>query len=80
MVVDAISQLDYNLTKNRHADDDDSDEFSSDEKWNNFLTLFNHCDVKSCDISNIIYKYNYSQAFANNLSDDNIYPLTVASL
>jgi hypothetical protein len=41
-VADDISRLDYNPTQNRHADDEDSDEYSSEEKWNNFLALFNH--------------------------------------
>ena len=79
-VADAISRLDYDPTMNRHADDEDSNEYSSDEKWNNFITLFNHYDVKSCDISNANYKHNYSQAFANNLSDDKIYPVAVAEI
>jgi hypothetical protein len=79
-VADAISRLDYNPTKNRHADDEDSNEYSSDEKWNNFITLLNHYDAKSCDTPNANYKHNYSQAFANNLSDDEIYPVTVAEI
>ena len=55
----AISRLGYDPTKNRHADDEDSDEYSSDEKWNNFLTLFKHYAVKSSDISNVNDKYKY---------------------
>jgi hypothetical protein len=79
-VADAISRLDYNPTKPRHADDEYLDECSSDEKWNNFLTLFNHYDVKSSGNSNENYKHNYSQAFANILSDDEIYPLMVTEI
>ena len=58
----------------------DSNEYSSDEKWNTFITLFNHYDVKSCDTSNVNYKYKYNQAFENNLSDDKIYPVAVAEI
>ena len=79
-LADAISRLDYNPTMNRHAGDEDLDEYSSDEKWNEFITLFNHYDVKSCDTSNVNYKHNYSQAFANNLSDDKIYTVTIAEI
>ena len=53
IVADAISRLDCDPTMNRHAAHVDSDECSSDEKWNNFITLFNHYDVKSCDTSNV---------------------------
>ena len=59
-MVDVISGLVYNPTRNHHADDEDSDEYSSDEKWKLFIALFNHCDVKSCDKSNVNYRYNHS--------------------
>ena len=42
--------------------------------------LFNHYDAMPSDTSNDSYNFNYSQAFANNLSDDEIYPLTVAEI
>ena len=57
-----------------HANDEDSDEYSGDKQWNDFVTLFNHYDVKSGDISNVNYTYIYNQAFANNLSDDKTTP------
>ena len=42
--------------------------------------LLNHCDAKPSDSSNENCSFNYSQTFANNLSDDEIYPLTVAEI
>ena len=39
--------------------------------------LSNHYDVKSSDISNKNYIHNSGQTFANDLSDDKIYPFTV---
>ena len=42
--------------------------------------LLNHYDAMPSDKSNECYSHNYSQAFANNLSDDEIYPLTVAEI
>ena len=74
-VADAISRLDYNPELNRHADDE---KMSEETKWNNFLTLFNHYKTDSDENNN--YKHNYSQVFANNQSDDKIYPLTVAEI
>ena len=78
-VADAVSRLDYNPALNRHADDED-EKLSKETKWNNFLTLINRYDTKSSDGMNTDYKYNYSQVFTNNLSDDEIYPLTVAEI
>ena len=75
-VADAISRLDYNPALNRHADDAN---MSTETKWNNFLTLFNHYHKDSED-TNTDCKQNYSQVFANNQSDDEIYPLTVAEI
>ena len=51
---------------------------SEGTKWNNFLTLINHYKTDSDENNN--YKYNYSQVFATNQSDDEIYPLTVAEI
>ena len=45
---DAIARLDYNLSKNRHADDEESIEYSSNETWN----YFRYYDRKSSDTSN----------------------------
>jgi len=78
-VADAVSRLDYNPALNRHADDED-EKLSKETKWNNFLTLINRYDTKSSDEMNTDSKYNYSQVFTNNLSDDEIYPLTVAEI
>ena len=55
---------------------------SKQVKWNNFLALLNHYDTKSSDITyNTDYKTSYSQVwFINNISDGEIYPLTVAEI
>jgi hypothetical protein len=79
-VADAVSRLDYNPALNRHADDEDNKSLSKETKWNNFLTLMNRYDTKSSDETNTDYKTNYSQVFTNNLSDDEVYPLTVAEI
>ena len=79
-VADAVSRLDYNPALNRHADDEDNKSLSKETKWNNFLTLMNRYDTKSSNETNTDYKTNYSQVFTNNLSDDEIYPLTVAEI
>ena len=42
--------------------------------------LINRYDTKSSDEMHTDYKYNYSQVFTNNLSDDEIYHLTVAEI
>ena len=79
-VADAISRLDYNPAMNRHADDE-INSINKQVKWNNFLTLLNHYDTKSSDEKyNTDYKTSYSQVFINNMSDDEIYPLTVAEI
>ena len=79
-VIAAVSSLDCNSALNRHADDED-EKLSKETKWNNFLTLINRYDTKSSDGMNTDYKYNYhSRVFTNNLSDDKIYPLTVAEI
>ena len=44
-VADTISRQDYNPTKTCQADDEDPSEYSSDETWNNFLTLFSQSDI-----------------------------------
>eukprot|EP00957_Ditylum_brightwellii_P199349 15195064-Ditylum_brightwellii.AAC.1 len=51
---------------------------SEGAKWNNLLTLLNHYQLNDNDEQNNNYKQNYSQVFANNQSDDKIYPLTIA--
>eukprot|EP00957_Ditylum_brightwellii_P006657 505859-Ditylum_brightwellii.AAC.1 len=53
---------------------------SEGAKWNNLLTLLNHYQPKYSDEENNDYKQKYSQVFANNQSDDKIYPLTVAEI
>ena len=79
-VADAISRLDYNPAKNRHADDEITS-LNEKVKWNNFLTLINHYDTKSSDeIYDTNYKMSYSQVFTTNISDDEVYPLTVAEI
>ena len=79
-VADAISRLDYNPAMNRYADDE-INSINKQVKWNNFLTLLNHYDTKSSDEKyNTDYKTSYSQVFINNMSDDEIYPLTVAEI
>ena len=78
-VADAVSRLDYNPALNRHADDED-EKLSEETKWNNFLTLINRYDTKSSDEMNTDYNFHYSQVFTNNLSDDEVYPLTVAEI
>ena len=78
-VPDAGNRLDYNPALNRHADDKD-EKLSEETKWNNFLTLINCYDTKSNNEMNTDYKYKYSQVFANNLSNDEIYPLNVAEI
>ena len=79
-VADAISRLDYNPALNRHADDEDNPEVREVSKWNNFITLFNHYDTKSSDQATPDYMQSYSHVFATNLSDDEIYPLTVSEI
>ena len=61
---------------NRHADDE---KMSKEKKWNNFLTLLNHFKTDSDDQNNN-YRHNYSQLFANNQNDDEIYSLTVGGI
>ena len=78
-VADAISRLDYNPALNRHADDED-ESISNGEKWNNFITLLNRYDTDSSERVDTNLKTNFSQVFANNLSDDEVYPLTVAEI
>ena len=79
-VADAISRLDYNPAMNRHADDE-INSINKQVKWNNFLTLLNNYDTKSSyETHNTNYKTSYSQVFINNMSDDEIYPLTVAEI
>ena len=79
-VADIIIRLDRNLSQNRHADDKDSIECISEERWNAFLALFKHYVVKSSDESNGNCKYDCSQIFANIVSDDKSYPLTIAEI
>ena len=74
-MADATSRLNYNPELNHHADDE---KISKETKWNNFLTLFNHYKTDNDENNN--YTYNYSQVFATNQSDDEIYPLTVAEI
>ena len=76
-VADAISRLDYNPDLNHHADDE---EMSEGAKWNNILTLLNYYQPEDCDEQNNNYKQNYSLVLANNQSDDEIYPLTIAEI
>ena len=78
-VADAVSRLDYNPKLNRHADDE-GESISKGEKWNNFLTLINRYDTKSSDEPTTDFNSNYSQVFAHNQSDDEVYPLTVAEI
>ena len=78
-VADAISRLDYNPALNRHADDED-ESISKEEKWNNFVTLLNRYETDSSERVDTTYNSCYSQVFANNLSDDEVYPLTVAEI
>jgi len=78
-VADAVSRLDYNPALNRHVDDED-EKLSKERKWNNFLTLINCYDTKSNNEMNTDYKYKYSQVFANNLSNDEVYPFSVAEI
>ena len=76
-MADAISRLDYNPALNQHADDED---ISKGKKWNNFPMLLNHYKTKDSDKENSNYNHNYSQVFADNQSDDEIYPLTIAEI
>ena len=39
-VASDIRRLDYNPNQNRHADDENSDEYSSEEKWNTFFVRY----------------------------------------
>ena len=79
-VADAISRLDYNPALNRHANDKDDPEVREVSKWNNFITLFNHYNTKSSDQATPAYMQSYSHVFATNLSDDEIYHLTVSEI
>ena len=76
-----LSQILLADATNRHADDE-INSINKQVKWNNFLTLLNHYDTKSSDESayNTNYKTSYSQVFINNISSDEIYPLTVAEI
>ena len=78
-VADDVSRLDYNPVRVRYADEEE-EKLSKKTKWNNFLTLLNRQNTKSSNEMNTDYKQNYSQVFTNNLSNDEVYHLTVAEI
>ena len=61
-VADAVSGFDCDPSQNPHADDKDSIEYSEEEKWSTFITVFNCYDTKSSEtFMTIMDKYTLKQ-------------------